>query len=119
MLWAITKKDLIDHIRSVRFWAGVLLSITLAASATLITAHDYRRRLSADTDRVTNEQRTLGDGIIVVGGAVAVAQGTVRAGGEGDRRVTGRDRSHSGPPEMLGEAPSPGGRPPAPTPLPG
>ncbi|HVT58592.1 MAG TPA: ABC transporter permease subunit [Thermoanaerobaculia bacterium] len=59
MLRAIAKKEMLNHLRSFRFWAGALLSILLAALSTVITAPDYNLRLRSYEERVAGERREL------------------------------------------------------------
>lgn len=55
----MARKELINQLRSFRFWVGALLAILLAASSTLVAAHDYELRLHAYAKRQAAQQLTL------------------------------------------------------------
>jgi ABC-2 family transporter protein len=59
MLGAITRKEVLHHLASFRFWAGALLTLVLAASSTWIAARDYNLRLGSYRERVANEEKEL------------------------------------------------------------
>ena len=59
MLRAIIRKEIQFHLAGVPLRVGLLLTLVLAASSTLISARDYNLRLSAYLDRLIAHERAL------------------------------------------------------------
>lgn len=59
MLTAIIQKELRNHLASVRFWVGAVLTIVLAAASTWIAARGYNLRRQSYRERVASQQREL------------------------------------------------------------
>ncbi len=58
-LRAVARKELTYQLLGTRFWAGALLAIVLAASATQVTARDYAQRLARYRNRQALQQQSL------------------------------------------------------------
>jgi ABC-type transport system involved in multi-copper enzyme maturation permease subunit len=59
MLRALASKELRNQLRSVRFWVGAALTVTLAAGSTLIAARDYQLRLRGYQERQARAREQL------------------------------------------------------------
>jgi ABC-type transport system involved in multi-copper enzyme maturation permease subunit len=60
MTSAVARKELLNHLASLRFWVGALLTIVLAYSSTWIAARDYNLRLRGYRDRIASARQALG-----------------------------------------------------------
>lgn len=60
MVGAITRKELIVHLVSFRFWVGTLFTIVLAAAATFVAARDFEQRQRGFESRQKALQEELG-----------------------------------------------------------
>lgn len=59
MLGACIRKETLCHLASVRFWVAMVITVVLAAGATLIAARDYESRRERYDDRAAAYQREL------------------------------------------------------------
>lgn len=59
MISGIFREELVNHLRSFRFWAGAVLAILLAASSTLVAVRDFELRRGDFERRAAQHDRAL------------------------------------------------------------